>query len=246
VKRSDEYLEDPLTGEMIHGNMEEENDAYVTLEAQAEESSQNLWMVPFADLMSTMVILFLALFGYAYLQSSTTYERAVLELQQDLAEDERRPALAQMEKETELAQAMETYFDKTKLKELAEVELTAHRIKISLSNPVLFDLGEAGLKPAAKDALGALTDLIREVPNPVLVEGHTDDTPIVSGRYRSNFELSAARSFAVIDFFIRQGLPPARFSSLGYGEYKPVAPNDTEDNRAKNRRRQITILRENP
>ena len=80
--------------------------------------------------------------------------------------------------------------------------------------------------------------------NPIIVEGHTDNVPISSAKYRSNFELSAARAFSVINYFINsEKIAPVRFSTFGYGEYKPVASNETESDRAKNRRIEINIIR---
>jgi chemotaxis protein MotB len=78
----------------------------------------------------------------------------------------------------------------------------------------------------------------------VLVGGHTDTVPIVGGRLRTNWELSAARAFSVIEFFAGQGLAPERFLARGYGEYRPVAPNDTEQGRRRNRRIEIRLVRE--
>jgi chemotaxis protein MotB len=80
--------------------------------------------------------------------------------------------------------------------------------------------------------------------NPVVVEGHTDNVPISSKKYRSNFELSAARAFSVINYFINtEKMSPEKFSTFGYGEYRPVSSNDTEEGRAKNRRIEINIIR---
>lgn len=234
---------DTVTAELAEGSEEREHSQLLTLEEKSEESTQNLWMIPFADLMSTLVILFLALFGYAYLGASSDYERALSAMQKDLADKKNLPDVEKKVKEAEVAKALETYFDEEKLKGLAQVELSAQRIRISLSNPVLFDSGHAELKPAARAALGEIASVLKGVPNAVVVEGHTDNVPIRSGPYHSNFELSAARAFAVIEFFINAGVDPARFSAYGYGEFRPVTANDTPDGRGKNRRIEINIVR---
>lgn len=237
------FSDDDLTQQLPEGSEQQEHSALLTLQAQSEESTQNLWMIPFADLMSTLVILFLALFGYAYLGASSDYERALSAMQKELAHQKDLPDVEKKAKEAEVAKALETYFDEEKLKGLAQVELSAQRIRISLSNPVLFDSGRAELKPQAQAALGEIAALLKGVPNTVVVEGHTDNIPVRSGLYRTNFELSAARAFAVIEFFIRSGVEPARFSAYGYGEFRPVAANDTPDGRGKNRRIEINIVR---
>jgi chemotaxis protein MotB len=211
-------------------------------EAQTQETQEKLWMIPFADLMSTLVILFLALFGYAYLGASTEYELAIAKLQKEMTEDE-QSALEKNKVDVSTAQSLELSIDEEKLKGLVDVKLYSENIKISLSNPVLFETGQAALKPEAARALGIIGDAIKKSGSAVIVEGHTDVVPVKGGPYKSNFELSAARAFSVIDYFIRLGLDPARFSAYGYGEYRPVAGNDTEEGRQQNRRIEINITR---
>jgi len=240
---SEEELTDPLAGEFAEGSENQELSQLITLEEKTEESSEKLWMIPFADLMSTLVILFLALFGYAYLGASSTYERALNALQKEIAGKDQKAHLLKQEKETEVAQALEKYFNEDKLKGLAQVELSAQRIRVSLSNPVLFDSGQATLKSEAQKALREIAGLLKGLPNAVVVEGHTDNVPIRTGPYRDNFELSAARAFSVIAFFIGDGLPPDRFSAYGYGEHRPVTDNATLEGRGKNRRIEINIVR---
>jgi chemotaxis protein MotB len=236
-------FDNPLAGEFAKGSEAEEHSELIALEGHNEEAAQNLWMVPFADLMSTLVILFLALFGYAYLGASTDYERALSAMQKEMSSKKEASKFANKEKEAEVAKALETYFNKDKLKGLAQVELSAHRIRVSLSNPVLFDSGRAELKPAAREALAEIAATLKTVPNAVVVEGHTDNVPVSGALYKSNFELSATRAFAVIEFFIQHGVDPARFSAYGYGEFHPVADNATPEGRGRNRRIEINIVR---
>jgi chemotaxis protein MotB len=75
----------------------------------------------------------------------------------------------------------------------------------------------------------------------VRVEGHTDDRPIVSGRYKSNWELSSARAIGVMTALMGAGIPPERVSLAGYGEYRPIAPNTSEDGRKQNRRVDLVV-----
>lgn len=236
-----EHIEDPLTGELLQGTVEEETASYLNMEAKAEESTQNLWMIPFADLMSTLVILFLALFGYAYLGAHSQYEQAVLELQKELSKDKN---LTEKEKEMELAKALEKYIHSQKMQDVAHIDMSAQRIKLSLATPVLFDQGKADLKEAARPALDGLAALLSDMPNQVIVEGYTDNVPVRGPRYRSNFELSAARAFSVIDVFLKKGLEAGRFSAYGYGENRPVADNASEAGRQRNRRIEIIVVRE--
>src|SRR5262245_36742387 len=127
-----EHLEDPLTGELVEGTVEEETTSYLNLQEKVEESAEKLWMIPFADLMSTLVILFLALFGYAYLGANSNYERAVQELQNELATDKKMPEADRKKKEAELARVLEKKLVMPEMKEPPKVEITAQRIRISL------------------------------------------------------------------------------------------------------------------
>jgi chemotaxis protein MotB len=116
-------------------------------------------------------------------------------------------------------------------------------IVIRLSGSYLFDSGRAELKPNSLGILEAIAAELRALPNDVRVDGHTDSTPIDSPRYPTNWELSAARAITVTRYLSESaGIPAARLSAVGYGEYRPLVPNDTRDNRAKNRRVEIHIL----
>jgi chemotaxis protein MotB len=114
---------------------------------------------------------------------------------------------------------------------------------ISLAEAGSFPPGRADLTPAAERVMRKLADLLRAQPCAVRVEGHTDDRPIRTARYESNWELSTARAARVVEFFVKQGgLAPSRLSAAGYGEFRPRLPNDTPDARARNRRVDIVVL----
>ncbi|VBB05322.1 membrane motb of proton-channel complex mota/motb [Lucifera butyrica] len=119
-------------------------------------------------------------------------------------------------------------------------------LTIRFMDSVLFDLGRADLRADSLPLLDAVGEALKGKTNYIRVEGHTDDLPIHTSLFPSNWELSAARSIAVTRYLIeRHGMDPKRLSSLGYGEYHPLYPNTTEENRAKNRRVDVVILRSN-
>lgn len=110
-------------------------------------------------------------------------------------------------------------------------------LEIELNSSLLFDSGDAELKNrAALELLGQIAAILRAQNNPVRVEGFTDDVPIHTPRYPSNWELSSARAASVVQFFIEEGLDPARLMAVGYAEYQPIAPNDSAEGRSRNRR----------
>ncbi len=81
-------------------------------------------------------------------------------------------------------------------------------------------------------------------PNDIIIEGHTDPTPVRGGAYRSNWELSIARAVGVVNFFTSSGMDPKQLVAAGYGEFHPAFPNDSEEHRARNRRIELTIVRQ--
>lgn len=116
-------------------------------------------------------------------------------------------------------------------------------ITIEFNAQALFDSGRAQIKPEAESALDALAQFLLTIPNEVRVEGHTDSDPISTLLYPSNWELSGARAASVVRYLIDFGnVPPNRMSVAGYADWKPVAPNDTPANKARNRRVDIVIL----
>jgi len=202
------------------------------------------WILHYANLITILMFLFMILYAYSSL-SGSKYEKAMASIQKQMGgSSAQMKKIEKQEKEAEMASAMEGFIKDKNLDKFAKVETNAQRVKISLANPILFDLGSSDLKPEAIPALKEIGLLIKDMPNPVIVDGHTDNVPISGKKFRSNFELSAARAFSVIKFFIEvEKIPPGQFSAFGYGEYRPVFPNDTEDNRGKNRRIEINIMR---
>ncbi len=200
-----------------------------------ETDTTMLWLLPYSDFMTIMLILFAALYAFSYAQS-LEYEKAIADLGTD-------SAAVRARKEVKLAREIRDLIKDLKMEEAAEVSITAHAIKLRLKSPVIFDSGGAELKPDIMPLLVKLLDHLRELDNTIVVEGHTDNVPIHTAVYRSNWELSAARAFSVIYFYIQRGITPVRLVAHGYGEQRPSFPNNSEFGRAMNRRIEITILR---
>lgn len=110
---------------------------------------------------------------------------------------------------------------------------------------VLFDSGKATIRPEASASLDKVARVLQEnVPDlNVGIEGHTDNIPIKVSGWKSNWELSSARALSVLHYLIdEKGVSPERLSAIGYGEYRPVASNDSKNGRQQNRRVEIVIL----
>ena len=111
-----------------------------------------------------------------------------------------------------------------------------------VTDRVLFDLGQADLRPEGRAVLDAIAPALRGLPNHVTVEGHTDNAPIHSDRFASNWELSTQRATTVLRYLLGHGLGAAHASAAGYADQRPLAPNDTPAHRARNRRVAIVVM----
>jgi len=112
----------------------------------------------------------------------------------------------------------------------------ADRVEVEIRTDILFRSASAELSPHAQAIIGRLSDALGRFPNPVRVEGHTDNVPIRTRAYPSNWELSAARAATVVHIMSERGIEPARLAVLGYGEFRPARPNDSAEGRNMNRR----------
>ena len=114
---------------------------------------------------------------------------------------------------------------------------------LRLPEKLMFDRGEAFLRTEGGEALVAIAEELAERPVRIRVEGHTDSTPIRTPRFPSNWELSQSRAMAVVRFFLEDGkISPARLAAAGYGEYHPIATNETVDGKAQNRRVDLIVV----
>jgi chemotaxis protein MotB len=128
-----------------------------------------------------------------------------------------------------------------------EIERLQEGLQVRAGEAILFDSGSAELKPEGRDVLARLGEQLRELrDHEVRVEGHTDDRPIQTARFPSNWELSAARAAVVARELISDGVSPARVGATGFGAERPLEPNDTAEGRARNRRIEIVLIPVSP
>jgi len=126
------------------------------------------------------------------------------------------------------------------------ISYTANYIKFTLKGEFLFDSGRANLKPQAAEAIGAIAEIAAKgeyEKYDIQIDGHTDNQPISSVQFPNNWILSSYRAYAVLENLIEvQGYSPERIAATGYGEYRPIADNDTTEGRSDNRRVEIKVL----
>lgn len=125
-----------------------------------------------------------------------------------------------------------------------QIAMVPRGLVISFTQAALFPSGEDVVAKDTYASIGKIADAMQKIPNPARMEGHTDAVPIHNSRFRSNWELSAARSIALLELLTSFGVSRERLSIAGYADTDPVDDNDTEEGRAKNRRVDIIILNE--
>jgi chemotaxis protein MotB len=156
--------------------------------------------------------------------------------------DELRKAQAAAEARAQLFQQFVQKFKKMIDAGQLKIGTRAGRLVIQLPNDVLFDSGQTAIKPGGKEALAQVAKVLATVKGRAFqVAGHTDNLPIKTERFPSNWELSTARAVEVVKLLVAQGADARGLSAAGYGEFDPVAGNDGSDGRAKNRRIEITL-----
>jgi chemotaxis protein MotB len=119
-------------------------------------------------------------------------------------------------------------------------------IAVEINASVLFAPGQANLQPDSIDALQAVAHVLTGTPDAVQVEGHTDNLPIASAQFPSNWELASARASSVVRLFVGSGVDASRLSATGYADNRPVESNDTAEGRARNRRVTLLIIASPP
>lgn len=181
-------------------------------------------------------------------EHAQTVEMEYLKLRQNLKAtedqlDELRRARAQAEQRSDLYRSlMNKLRGMIDAKTLA-VEIRKGKMLVKLGDQVLFDPGKADLKPTGETALRQVAAALREIPDrDFLVAGHTDNLPIKSSPYKSNWELSTARAVTVVRFLQQEGVDPSHLAAAGYSEFDRLVDNDTPDHRAQNRRIEIVVM----
>jgi chemotaxis protein MotB len=169
--------------------------------------------------------------------------RIVARLQRDDLDVLTAQAVAAQQRLEEIAMALDEALRDEGLEEHVELRREERGLVVSIaSDDILFALGSTDLGAVGRSIIQVVSDTLEDFPNPLLVEGHTDDVPLTRPGY-TNWNLSTDRAVAVLSRMIeRHGLSPDQVGAVGYGEYRPLASNDTAQGRYRNRRVDIVIL----
>ena len=160
---------------------------------------------------------------------------------QDIAKTYRDPG----EVISGLKGALDKAIEREGFESQVKVSITKRGVVLDISDAVLFDLGSADVNPVAYPLLDKIGDEIKRSSLSIGIEGHTDNLPIKTDRFPSNWELSATRAVNVLRYFLeKKGVPSERLYAVGFGEHQPLFPNDTPQHRTKNRRVVIVFNKE--
>jgi len=214
------------------------------LRSRRTPASNPLWLIIFSDMSTNLMMFFLMLF--AMTRMSAPDRQMLVEGMKEAMQSEPAMIESKVDARRQEELAITTLSDMIaygRLKHHATLEITDDKVKLTLMMPLFFESGSAEIHTDAVASLESLVDPIQRFPTEAIVEGHTDNVPMLGGAYSSNWELSVARAVSVIEFLVSRGVPPGKLVAGGYGEFHPAHPNNTPQNMALNRRIEITIPR---
>lgn len=231
---------------------------------EEEEKADESWLLPYADLLTLLLALFIVLYGMSttdakkFEQMSQAFSIAfsggasgVLEQQVAIVQtgnhSSKKSSLYEKEQQNleELKSNLDGYIKESGLNDQLDTELNHSELKITISESALFDSGSADMKEDSKNVARMIGQMLQEYPGyEMIVAGHTDNVPIHNAYFDSNWDLSTARALSFMKVLLNNSeLEPKLFRAVGLGEYHPVDSNETVEGRAKNRRVEISILR---
>lgn len=213
-----------------------------------EKHGRERWIIPYADLVTLLLALFVVLYAAADRERARAIARAISAQFSDTVPTPETantsngvlPGGATLLKEK--AALERAFATNQKLKESVSIKQNEKGIIVSLAEAGFFNSGDAKVREEALSVIDSISDSLKDSNALIRVEGHTDSTPISTPLYPSNWELSSARASAVLARMISRGVEPKRLSVAGYGDINPVGDNNTVEGRALNRRVDIVIL----
>lgn len=242
-----------------------------------EEEGGEAWLLPYSDLMTLLLAVFIVLFAVSKMDSAKAEEMATsfsdsmisggsgilsgegtsivpgysdeetAQEDSEISQEELEEFLGKYELDNleELESKLEVLFKNEEMTSAVSTNIDSRGLVISLNNAILFDPGSADIKIDNEGTLFKVAETINSLDNYIRIEGHTDNLPISTAVYPSNWELSAARATSVVRLFIEKcNVSPEKVVAVGYGEYRPIADNATKEGRSKNRRIDIIVLSE--
>lgn len=216
---------------------------------QHEEENLERWLLTYCDLITLLMAIFVIMYASSRVKEGARGISVEIQHIQNVTAKEKRflPVIpdAEVRKIERLRIQIESLRKIKRLGPFIHLTKSSKGVTVSFEGTLLFNSGEATLKEEAKRAIDILVPNFKSVPNNLRVEGHTDDVPIHTEAYPSNWHLSTARAISIVEYLVnKHRMSQDRFSALGYADLKPIVPNTSDRNRARNRRVDVTILYE--
>lgn len=229
---------------------------------QEGHGNSERWLLSYSDFMTLLMILFVVLYAmsnvdkakFSQLAQSMNMamgggksiignDSAISITEQSSPIDAELQAKKEEAKMEDLKAKVDKYLEQNGMKSSATTQIDERGLVVSLTDTMFFDTGKAEVKPEAQTKLIDLGKILNGLNNYMRIEGHTDNQPIHTAEFSSNWQLSAVRAANVSELLTeKSGVPGAKLQSVGYGEYRPILDNSTEEGRARNRRVDIIIV----
>lgn len=216
-----------------------------------DKNRLNRWVISYADFVTVLVAVFMVLWIGSNLNiSDNISDKKIVQNTQKQEQTGPNHLIDGVKNPSDSKEIKIIEFEKTAsdlniaLKDKKQTQIIKNdaKITIRLSEGVLFDEGSAIIKADSAQTLDILADELKKNNKQIQIEGHSDNLPIKSEKYPSNWELSSARAINILNYLISKGVDKTRLSAIGYADNKPVAQNNTEEGRSKNRRVDIVII----
>ncbi|WP_144392238.1 OmpA/MotB family protein [Pleionea sediminis] len=209
------------------------------------------WLLPYLDVFILLTMMFIVLLSLSSYDLTTSLNQVEAQAKKIDQLQEKIEPLRQLEQEGRSSIVLEHWqervhqvLDSIELRDDIALTLDDDYIAIQIEDKMLFDSGKATLKPEGEQVLSNLLPVFQLSAGTILVEGHTDNVPIDTSRFPSNWELGASRASSVVKFLVSQGMKQNKLRAISYADTKPLASNETEEGRQKNRR--VALLLQMP
>ncbi len=205
------------------------------------EGDTSVWLITYSDMVTLLLAFFLLIYSFSVLGENEKKElvQRLNRLEHAGVSEEVKPDSQDLEK---IAQDIADQFRKSGGEDVW-VQASETEVTVGLPASITFDLGDAALNPQAREILQEVGTAVGRIGNTVRVEGHTDNLPIRTPSFPSNWHLSAARAQSVVRVFIERGVNPDRLQVVGYADTRPRVSNASEAGRRANRRTEIKLVR---
>lgn len=205
----------------------------ITAPEKNRNTDENDWLTTYADMMTLLMTFFVLLFSM-----STLDPVKIQNMMNSMVDDNAKPQVSLTKVKNEVKKLLK----KENLEDMIEVTKNARGVTMKIPGDFAFQTGDATVSREIKSLLIKMVPTMKEATYAIAVEGHTDNIPMRSAIFKSNWELSASRASAVVRYLISEGVDAKKFRAIGFGDTDPIVKNDSAENRAKNRRVDITFL----